>query len=100
MPSGDPGPTTYDDRVLTAFNNSLTKPTSLKRIPFNQSAARFIPFDYKTSSAPGPGQYRIAGFTDENLRRAVVEGGKKPPFNVTSTRQLQILRKDDFNTPG
>ncbi|CAF0774387.1 unnamed protein product [Rotaria sp. Silwood1] len=95
-----PGPASYNDKVLTAFNDSQTKPTSLKRTPFNQTAARFVSYDYKSTSAPGPGQYRIAGFADENLRRAVVEGGKKPPFNVTSIRKLTITRKDDYNTPG
>ncbi|CAF0787247.1 unnamed protein product [Rotaria sordida] len=98
--SDAPGPASYNDQVVTAFNAILTKPTSFKRTPFNQTAARFISFDYKSASVPGPGQYRIPGFADENLRRAVVEGGKKPPFNVTSMRKLPITRKDDYNTPG
>ena len=95
-----PGPATYTDKVLTAFNDSQSKPTSLKRNPFNQTSARFIGTDYKVRSAPGPGQYRIPGFADENLRKAVVEGGKKPPFNIASVRRLNMTRKDEFNTPG
>ncbi len=106
---------------MTAFSGIQSKPSSLKRTPFNQTAARFLPLDYKARSAPGrqnrfnlisllfvrnhnfiagPGQYRIAGFADENLRRAVVEGGKKPPFNVASLRRLDMARRDEFNMPG
>ncbi len=85
---------------MTAFNASLTKPTSFKQTPFNQTAARFIASDYKSRNGPGPGQYRISGFADENLRRAFIESGKKPPFNVASIRRLNITRKDEFNTPG
>ncbi len=85
---------------MTAFNSSQSKPTSLKRNPFNQTSARFVALDYKVRSAPGPGQYRIPGFADENLRKAVVEGGKKPPFNVASVRRLNMARKDEFNAPG
>ena len=85
---------------MTAFNNTQSKPSSLKRNPFNQTSARFVTHDYKVRSAPGPGQYRIPGFADENLRKAVVEGGKKPPFNIASVRRLNIARKDEFNTPG
>jgi len=85
---------------MTAFNTSQTKPTSFKRIPFNQTTARFISYNYKSRSEPGPGQYRINGFTDENLRRAILQEGKKPPFNVASVRQLNMTRKDEFYTPG
>ncbi|CAF3141392.1 unnamed protein product [Rotaria socialis] len=98
--SAVPGPATYTDKVMTAFNGSQSKPTSLKRNPFNQTSARFVNLDYKVRSAPGPGQYRIPGFADENLRRAVVEGGKKPPFNIASVRRLNMARKDEYNTPG
>ncbi|CAF1227660.1 unnamed protein product, partial [Didymodactylos carnosus] len=100
MPISDvPGPATYTDKVLTAFNSTLSKPTSLKRNPFNQTSVRFDK-DYKSRSAPGPGQYRIAGFADENLRKAVVEGGKKPPFNVASMRRFNLTKNDEFSTPG
>ena len=85
---------------MSAFNSIQSKPTSLKRNPFNQTSARFVGVDYKVRSAPGPGQYRIPGFADENLRKAVVEGGKKPPFNVATVRRLNMARKDEFNTPG
>jgi hypothetical protein len=95
-----PGPATYSDKVMTAFNASQSKPSSLKRNPFNQTSARFVTVDYKVRSAPGPGQYRIPGFADENLRKAVVEGGKKPPFNIASVRRLNMASKDEFNTPG
>ncbi|CAM2711420.1 unnamed protein product [Rotaria socialis] len=95
-----PGPATYDDKIVTAFSSIFNKPTSLKRTPFNQTAARFLSFDYKSSSAPGPGQYRISSFADDNLRRAVLEGGKKPPFNVASMRRLMITRNDASQTPG
>ena len=85
---------------MSAFNTSQSKPSSLKRNPFNQTSARFVSIDYKARSAPGPGQYRIPGFADENLRRAVVENGKKPPFNVASVRGLNMARKDEYNAPG
>jgi hypothetical protein len=85
---------------MTAFNASQSKPSSLKRNPFNQTSARFVTVDYKVRSAPGPGQYRIPGFADENLRKAVVEGGKKPPFNIASVRRLNMASKDEFNTLG
>lgn len=95
-----PAPTAYTDKVLTAFHGTQSKPTSLKRNPFNQTSARFVSTDYKARSAPGPGQYRIPGFADESLRKAVVEGGKKPPFNVASARRWNMTRKEEFNTPG
>ena len=56
--------------------------------------------DYKSRAEPGPGQYHISGFADESLRRAVIEDGKKPPFNIASVRRLNMARKDDFYTPG
>ncbi|CAF0962416.1 unnamed protein product [Adineta ricciae] len=95
-----PGPAAYTDKYMSAFNTSQSKPSSLKRNPFNQTSARFVSIDYKARSAPGPGQYRIPGFADENLRKAVVENGKKPPFNVASVRGLNMARKDEYNAPG
>lgn len=85
---------------MSAFSGTQSKPSSLKRTPFNQTSARFVSVDYKARSAPGPGQYRIPGFADENLRKAVVEGGKKPPFNIASIRRLNMAKKDEFNMPG
>ena len=95
-----PNPTAYEDQSLTTFSTIQTKPTNLKKTPFNQTSARFLSFDYKQSSAPGPGQYHLSSFTDENLRRGVVESGKKPPFNVNSIRRLELISKDESNRPG
>lgn len=49
---------------------------------------------------PGPGHYRITAFTDDNLRRAAMENGKKQPFNVAAVRRLPMIRKDELNMPG
>lgn len=95
-----PGPTTYNDKLLTAFNASQTKPSNFKRTPFNQTSKRFQPIDYKSRSEPGPGQYRISSFTEDSFRRSIIDAGKKPPFNITATRRLDITKKDDYNTPG
>lgn len=99
-PSAVPGPATYDDKVLSAFHDTQTKPTSFKQAPFNQTAARFVNNDYKLRSEPGPGQYRMTSFADQNLRRAVVDSGRKPPFNVATLRRLNMTKKDDIITPG
>jgi hypothetical protein len=39
-----------------------------------QSSARFEGGNsYKAASQPGPGQYKILGFAEESLRRAIIE---------------------------
>ncbi|UJR37251.1 hypothetical protein I4U23_029960 [Adineta vaga] len=95
-----PGPGAYNDKFLSIFNSSQIKPTSIKRVPFNQTTARFVSPNYKSRSLPGPAQYRIAGFADENLRQTGRENGKKPPFNVSSMRRLNMVSKDETNKPG
>ncbi len=98
-PSEVPGPGSYDDKFSSIFTTSQTKSTNSKQIPFNQTTPRFVSLN-KSRSMPGPSQYRITAFTDDNLRRATIENGKKPPFNVASIRRFNILRKDEYNTPG
>ena len=101
MPVSDvPGPATYNDKVLNAFNNIQSRTTSLRRNPFNQTSTRFHSVDYKSRYAPGPGQYQIPSFADDNLRRAVVENGRKPPFNVAAVRRYTLVRKDQPDMPG
>ncbi|CAF0774130.1 unnamed protein product [Adineta steineri] len=95
-----PGPGAYDDKFLSIFNSSQTKPTSIKRVPFNQTTARFVSTNYKSRSLPGPAQYHIPTFTDENTRRVAMDHGKKPPFNVAAVRRFNILPKDETNRPG
>lgn len=92
-----PGPGAYSDQ-RTALT-SLQKVHSLKKTPFLQSAARFEPLNsYKSRSAPGPGQYRIGGFAEESLRRAIIESRRRPGFGQSSTRAFSMSKKD--YTPG
>ena len=101
MPVSDvPGPASYHDKVLNAFSSIQSRTTSLRRNPFNQTEARFHSVDYKSRYAPGPGQYRIPAFTEDNFRRAVIEQGRKPPFNVAAVRRYTLVRKDQPNMPG
>jgi hypothetical protein len=78
---------------------SLKKVHSLKKTPFLQSSARFeINNVYKSRSAPGPGQYRLNGFAEDNLRRAIIESRRKPAFGQSGERKFNISKKD--YTPG
>ncbi|CAF1351377.1 unnamed protein product [Adineta ricciae] len=95
-----PGPGAYNDKFLSIFNSSQVKPTTIKQVPFNQTTSRFVSPNYRTRSLPGPAQYRIAGFADENLRQAVKKNGKKPPFNVASVRRFNMAPKDETERPG
>lgn len=64
-----------------------------------QSSARFETMNtYKSRSAPGPGQYRINGFAEDNLRRAIIESRRKPAFGQSSERKFNLSKKEP--TPG
>ncbi len=64
----------FDD---TAFNIAQSKLTKLKRNPFNQTSVNFDTPDYKVRSGLGPAQYRISVYAKGNLRKSIVEDGKK-----------------------
>lgn len=65
-----------------------------------QSSARFDSFNsYKSRSAPGPGQYRIAGFAEESLRKAIIESRRRPAFGQTAERSFSLVSKKEM-TPG
>jgi hypothetical protein len=98
--SENPGPASYNDKVLNAFNDIQSKTSSFKRNPFNQSSTRFASPSQKARNAPGPTRYHLPSFAEENLRRAVIEEGRKPPFNVAAVRRFTMIRKDTANTPG
>ena len=98
--SDNPGPASYNDKVLNAFNDSQSKTTSFKRNPFNQTSTRFASPSQKARNVPGPTRYHLPSFTEENLRRAVIEDGRKPPFNVAAVRRFTMIRKDAVNMPG
>lgn len=95
-----PGPGAYDEKVSNAFSSLQSRTTSLRRNPFNQTSARFDKSEFKSRYAPGPGQYRIPAFTDESFRRALIEHGRKPPFNVAAVRRYTLVRKDQPDMPG
>lgn len=54
----------------------------------------------KAKSAPGPGEYKIAGFAEDNLRRAIVESRRKPAFGQSAPRKFNLAKKDEYATPG
>lgn len=93
-----PGPGAYTDQ-RTAFA-SMQKVNSLKKTPFMQSSVRFESLNsYKSKSAPGPGQYRLAGFAEECLRKAIIESRRRPAFGQTAERSFSLVAKKDM-TPG
>jgi hypothetical protein len=74
---------------------------SLKKTPFAQSSVRFKSDGiYKSKSAPGPGQYRIPGFAEENLRKSIIDASRKAPFGNSEQRKFELARKDQLLTPG
>lgn len=94
-----PGPGAYNDG-RTAFD-SMAKIHSLKRTPFLQSSIRFDADNiYKTRSAPGPGQYRINGFAEDILRRAIIDSRRKPGFNQSAPRKFSLAKRDEYEKPG
>lgn len=94
-----PGPGAYNEH-RTALN-TLNKLSGLKKTPFLQSSTRFE-FDnlYKARSAPGPGQYRINGFSEEIVKKALIEANRKPAFGQSAPRKFNLAKKEEFNTPG
>jgi hypothetical protein len=69
--------------------------------PFMQSSARFESSNaYKQASQPGPGHYKIVGFAEESLRRAIVDVRKKPAFGQSASRSLSLAKKDSYYSPG
>ena len=54
----------------------------------------------KSRSAPGPGQYRICGFAEENLKKAIIDSNRKPAFGQSSERKFSIAKKDGSSMPG
>jgi hypothetical protein len=94
-----PGPGSYNDQ-RTALN-SLNKIHGLKKTPFSQSSVRFE-FNnvFKSKSAPGPGQYRLNGFAEENLRKAIIDSNRKPAFGQSAERKFSLAKKDDYALPG
>jgi hypothetical protein len=92
-----PGPGTYNDTRI-AFS-SLGKIHGIKNTPFAQSALRFDP-EFKAKSAPGPGQYKLMGFAEENLRRAIMEARRKPAFGQSAPRKFNLAKKDEHAMPG
>ncbi len=90
-----PGPGAYNEQ-RTALS-SLNKIKGMKNTPFSQSTIRF---DSPSKSAPGPGQYKIPGFADENLRKILINGSSKPAFGQSSIRKFNQTKRDEYLTPG
>jgi hypothetical protein len=66
-----------------------------------QSSVRFEADNvYKVRSAPGPGQYRINGFAEDILRKAIIDSRRKPGFNQSAPRKFSLAKKDEYNKPG
>ena len=91
-----PGPGAYNEPI-TALN-TLNKIHGLKNTPFQTSASRFEPM--KIRSAPGPGEYRIPGFAEQNLRKSIIEAQRKPAFGHSAARKFNLTKKDEYATPG
>ena len=80
---------------------TLAKLHGLKKTPFSQSAARFeSDAMFKSHSAPGPGQYRIRSFAEENLRKSIIDAQRKPAFGQSSIRKFDLTKKDEYGIPG
>ncbi len=45
-------------------------------------------------------QYRINGFSEEIMKRALIEANRKPAFGQSSQRKFNLTKKEEFNTPG
>ncbi len=71
----------------------------MKNTPFAQSTVRFDS-SCQPRSAPGPGQYKLSGFADENLRKILINGSSKPAFGQSSIRRLNQTKHDEYLTPG
>ena len=99
-----PGPGAYNE-ARTAFE-SLSKLHGIKKTPFSVGSTRFDALDSvyanqaKTRSAPGPGQYRINGFAEDTMKRALIESRRRPAFGQSSVRKLDLNTKDDALAPG
>lgn len=94
-----PGPGAYNEHRTSL--NVLNKLAGLKKTPFLQSSTRFDLDDlYKARSAPGPGQYRFNGFSEEIMKKALIEANRKPAFGQSAMRKFNLTKKEEFNTPG
>lgn len=91
-----PGPGTYNDQRTSL--TSLQRLHGIKQTPFSQSSIRFEAT--QSRSAPGPGQYRINGFAEDNLRRAIIESRRKPAFGQSEERKYNLTKKDESQIPG
>jgi hypothetical protein len=66
-----------------------------------QSSVRFDSDNvYKAKSAPGPGQYRINGFTEHILRKAIIDSRRKPGFGQSAPRKFSLAKKEEYYKPG
>jgi hypothetical protein len=92
-----PGPGAYNE-PRTALQ-SLGKIKGMKNTPFLQSSIRFGDHS-QARSAPGPGQYKIIGFADDNLRKMLMNGTSKPGFGQSSIRKFNLTKRDEYLTPG
>jgi hypothetical protein len=93
-----PGPGAYNDTRI-AFD-SINKVHSIKNTPFLQSSTRFDGQTFKSRSAPGPGQYKLIGFAEDNLRKAIIESRRKPAFGQSAPRNFSLAKKEDYQLPG
>lgn len=94
-----PGPGAYNEQ-RTALN-TINKLSGLKKTPFLQSSTRFEGDEFsKARSAPGPGQYRLNGFSEEIMKKALIEANRKPAFGQSAQRKFNLTKKEEFNAPG
>jgi hypothetical protein len=94
-----PGPGAYNDPRNCFVAASRLK--SLKKTPFAQSSVRFESDNIlKVRSAPGPGQYRIPGFAEENLRKSIIDAKRKPAFGQSAVRKFDLADRDTVAKPG
>ncbi|CAF1031534.1 unnamed protein product [Brachionus calyciflorus] len=94
-----PGPGAYSDQRSAL--SSLQKVHSLKKTPFLQSSSRFNSMSaHLVRSAPGPGQYRINGFAEDNLRKAIVDSRRKPAFGQSAPRKFDLSQKEEVPGPA
>ncbi|KAI3389163.1 hypothetical protein SNEBB_009719 [Seison nebaliae] len=95
----NPAPGSYVD--MKSYYESFRKNKNLKSVPFNQTDTRFKK-SLSSSSLyrPSPCEYNQLSFTDENLKKAFLEFGRKPPFMSTVPRQCFSRNKLEVPGPG
>jgi len=92
-----PAPGSYND-PRNAFE-ALNRVTGLKRSPFGQTSLRFAK-EHHVKKTPGPGSYSHMDISKESQRKAYLTSTRKGGFGSTTSRAIQLNKRDDEYIPG